>query len=329
MITDIPTADDLKRSAIDLLVMAWETALESIRAPRRSQMSEWDSDGSVRAKYDAARQPVLRHAHVWVHQAQELGLKSLIAEVSPYILLVGDPRTWPKPDRGGHASFSGFRTIDAADLVRVHDTVCPTKLPVDFVRQFEEGRRNRNKIVHLGGHGIRADAREVVLRVLNVAEILFSDRRWASYLMGAAFDSGEAVIASDVVEWGLLADFALIVEILTPVELRRHFRFEKKRRGYICLTCSSEERGHQDPSRFAQLVVNDGEQLFCPICTETHTVLREKCSKPGCRGSVLWASDYKVGTCLTCNHRNDARFRAEFERYFKERRGATDPASHD
>lgn len=324
MITDIPTADDLKRAAVDLLVMAWETALESIRAPKRSQMSEWDADGSVRADYDAARQPVLRHAHVWIHQAQELGLKSRIAEVSPYILLIGDPRTWPRPDREGRTSFSDFRTIDAADLIRVHDTVCPKKLPADFVRQFKESQRNRNKIVHLGGHGIAADAREVILRVLDATQILFPERRWASYLMGAAFDQGEAIIASDGVEWGLLADFSLVVEILTPAELRRHFGFETKRRGYICLSCSAEERDHQDPSRFAQLVVNDGDQLFCPICTETHTVLREKCGKPGCRSTVLWASDYKVGTCLTCSHRDVVKFRGKFERYFEERRRATD-----
>jgi DNA-directed RNA polymerase subunit RPC12/RpoP len=147
--------------------------------------------------------------------------------------------------------------------------------------------------------------------------------------MEAAFDAGEAVIASDGVEWGLLADFSLIVDILTPAELRRHFDFETKRRGYICLTCSAEERDHQDPSRFAQLVINEGDQLFCPICTETHTVLREKCGKPGCRGSVLWGTDYKVGTCLTCNHRDDAKFRDESERYFEERRRGADPAAND
>jgi hypothetical protein len=320
MITDVATSEDLKRSALDLLVMAWETALDTFRKLERSQIEDWDTDGSARADYDAARQPALRHAHVWVHQAQELGLKARIAEVSPYILLVGDPRTWPRPGRDGIVSFSDFRTIDAADLIRVHDTVCPTRLPADFVRRFDEGRRSRNRIVHLGGHGIAADARELLLRILDTAQVLFSERLWMSYRMESALSDVDSIVVGQGVEWGLVADFALLIGILTPAVLRRHFGYSTRRRSYVCLNCSTDERDYQEPSRFAQLVSNKGNQLFCPVCTDTHTVLREACSKPGCRSDVLWAKDYKVGTCLICTNCDEPKFRAAYDRYFEEDR---------
>lgn len=317
MITNIPAAEDLKRSALDLLIMAWETALVTFRQLERSQISDWDTDGTARADYDSARQPFLRHAHVWVHQAQELGIKARIAEVSPYILLVGDPRAWPRPDRDGAVDFGDFRTIDSADLIRVHDTVCLTRLPADFARRFEEGRRRRNRIVHLGGHGIAADARELLLRILVSAETLFPGRRWASYRMEAALNDAEAIVTGQGVEWGLLADFALLIDVLTPAMLRRHFGYDSRRRGYVCLNCSTDERDYQEPSRFAQLLSKDSDQLFCPVCTDTHTVLREKCSQSACRGDVLWSADYKVGTCLTCTELDEARFHDASSGYFE------------
>ena len=311
MIKDIPTEAELESAALDLLVMAWEAALETMRTIRRSAIEEWDTDGSARADYDIARQPTLRHAHVWIHQAQELGLKARIVGVSPYLLLIGDPRSWPKSERDGSVSFSDLRTIDASDLVRVHDTVCLAKLPADFVRRFEQDRRNRNKIVHLGGHGFAADARDLILRILETAETLFPSRMWAAHRLEAAFNGGAAILNSDAVEWGLLMDFDILVEVLKPAELRRHFNYDARRRGYICLSCSSEQGDWEDPSRFAQLVSPDGDDLFCPVCTVTRKVLRNRCSAAGCRNDVLWAEDYKIGTCLICADQNDKRYEAQ------------------
>lgn len=160
MITDLPTAEDIDGSALALLNMAWETALGVFRLPENSELENWDDDGSVRAEYHEARQPALRHALVMVHQAQELGIKARIAAVSAYLLLTGEPRLWPAKCDKRPTSFEEFRTIDASELIRVHDTVCAAPLDANFTRLFEEGRRARNKIVHLGGHRIVSDARD-------------------------------------------------------------------------------------------------------------------------------------------------------------------------
>ena len=330
MIRNIPSADDLGGSAIELLVMAWDAAIGTFGLLAQSSMDEWDTDGSARADYHAAQQPALRHAHVWVHQAQELGVKARIAAVSPYILLVGDPRSWPKPAAGGDIEFNDFRTIDANDLVRVHDTVCDRRLPAAFVQKFEAARRSRNKIVHLGGRGVAADAREILLSVLDTAELFFPEHRWASYLMNAALNDPVAIAHDHGVEAGLLGNFGIVTEVLSPAMLRRHFGYDSRRRAYVCLNCSTDERDWQAPSRFAQLPSRGDDKLFCPVCTATHHVLRIGCVAPGCRSDVLWGSDYKIGTCLLCLAVDSDRFRDDARQWLRGQADATEnePSDH-
>lgn len=308
MIRNIPTAEELRSSAIELLVMAWEAAVATFALLENSEIEKWDTDGSALADYHAAQQPALRHAHVWVHQAQELGLKANIAAISPYILLAGDPRSWPRPGPNGELEFNDFRTIDASDLIRVHDTVCEQALPPDFVRKFDEARRSRNKIVHLGGRGVAADATGIFVGVLETVEVLFPQHRWARYLMDAALNDPVAIAHGQGTEAGLLGSFAIVAEVLPPAMLRRHFGYDKRRRSYICLNCSTDEKDWKDPSRFAQLTARDSHQLFCPVCAVVYDVLRENCAEVHCRSNVLCGSGYEIGKCLLCMHVDAARF---------------------
>lgn len=307
MITDLPNSDDLNGSARALLNMAWETALGVFRLLERTELEAWDDDGSVREEYHASRQPALRHALVMVHQAQELGLKARIVEVSPYLLLVGEPRLWPSGAGRRPTSFEEFRTLDAADLVRVHNTVCDAPLDANFIRLFEEGRRARNKIVHLGGHRIVSDARDILILILDTHSALFPGKRWAAFRMDHELNDGYAITGGTGVETGLLNDFDLLQRVIAPRHIRKHFGFDKRRRAFVCLNCSSDQLDWEAGSRFAQLVEGSEDQLFCAVCTETKTVLREICGVDGCRCDVLSEGDYTWGTCLHCNQINDAR----------------------
>jgi hypothetical protein len=47
MIVDIPTPEELARSSLDLLNMAWDSAHEIIAGLENSQVKEWDDDGSA------------------------------------------------------------------------------------------------------------------------------------------------------------------------------------------------------------------------------------------------------------------------------------------
>ncbi|MGY4398616.1 hypothetical protein ACVWZA_003824 [Sphingomonas sp. UYAg733] len=307
MITDLPTVEDINGSAHALLNMAWETALGVFRLLKNSELENWDDDGSVRAEYHQSRQPALRHALVMVHQAQELGLKARIAEVSPYLLLTGEPRLWPAKCDRRPTSFEEFRTIDASDLLRVHDTVCTARLDPNFARLFEEGRRARNKIVHLGGHRIVSEARDVLLLILETHAALYPGQRWATARMHYELNDGYAIAIGTGVEHGLLNDFALLQKVIEPRHIRRHFGFDRKRRAFMCLSCSSDQLDWEAGSRFAQLVDGSSDQLFCAVCTQIHTILREVCGVEGCRCDALASDGYHWGKCLHCNQVNETR----------------------
>lgn len=101
-------------------------------------------------------------------------MKSRIAEVSPYLLIGRDPKDWPKGVGVRAVPFSEFRTIDAADLLKVHNTFCQPSLDEGF-RVFWEGvRRERNRITH-SVTPRSFDPKSLVTTLLTAAEALLSD----------------------------------------------------------------------------------------------------------------------------------------------------------
>jgi len=182
MITDLPTADTFKARSINLLNLAWEVAL-SIQIQHDQAIAEAaahnaESEGNVVWTEDDLKrqtetfwkrsQAELQNAHSLIHQAIELGLKSLICEVSPFLLIVREARDYPTQD----TPFAKFRTIDAADLLRVANSVCATRLPDDFEPLWTTIREARNVNMHSvkGGDGLKPD--ELVRNILLVHDYL-------------------------------------------------------------------------------------------------------------------------------------------------------------
>jgi hypothetical protein len=301
MIVDIPTHEELARSSLDLLNMAWDSACEIIAGLENSEVKSWDDDGSAQREYHAASQPSLANALVVIQQAQELGLKARIAVVSPYLLIAGDPRGWPKGSTN-NVSFSEFRTIDASDLIRVHNAVCAVRVDDRFVQVFEDTRRRRNLIVHLGRKRQSEDAKALLLLILRTVKALFPDRRWASERYDFALrDRYTAIGGQDHVEVGHVNQFEMLRGILPAKELRDSFNFEKRARRYICLHCTAEERNMAGESTpLAQLHPNTPEatSLYCCTCGSEYPVTRMRC--PHCKSDVFSVEDNGVGVCLTC-----------------------------
>ena len=99
-------------------------------------------------EYWASAQKPLSVALALVQQGTELLLKSRIIEVSPFLIFKGDPSLWPSGCDKQEISFSEFKTIDAQDLIRVHDTVVTSRLTEEFKNRYENLRRKRNTIMH-------------------------------------------------------------------------------------------------------------------------------------------------------------------------------------
>jgi hypothetical protein len=301
MVVDIPTPGELASSSIDLLNMAWDSAFAIIAGLESSEVKKWDDDGSAQRDYHAASQRSLANALAITQQAQELGLKSRITAVSPYLLIAGDPRGWPKSS-AGDLSFSEFRTIDASDLIRVHNTVCSAGVDDRFVQAFEDTRRRRNLFVHLGRHQQSQDAKAILILILRTMKALFPDRRWPSELYDfARRDRYTTIGGEDYVEMGLVNQFEMLRRILPAKELKESFNFDKRARRYICQHCTAEERHMSGTSiPLAQLRPNRPEAttLYCCTCDREYPVARRRC--PKCKSDVYSIEDNGGGVCLTC-----------------------------
>jgi hypothetical protein len=77
----------------------------------------------------------LNNAISLLQQSLEIFLKAKIAEVSPFLLIAGDPQSWPSPNKLGQVEFSDFRTLDAAHLCR-SARIVSTGLTDQFVQFY-------------------------------------------------------------------------------------------------------------------------------------------------------------------------------------------------
>ena len=138
MITNVPSSNDFKVEALELLALAWDMVASLLHDLHEMEYfiiaGESESDGpsvSVEAKerYWRAARRQLTTALSLTQQGAEFGIKANVANVSPFLLLT-DPGLGAKADE---VDFNSLRTIDAQDLTKVHDaTVAP---PIDAHRQ--------------------------------------------------------------------------------------------------------------------------------------------------------------------------------------------------
>ena len=136
MITDIPTPQEFERSSLNFMHLAWSIASSLLDELDCADLPSWDDDGSAGSAYLTEAQPELGNALALVLQAQEMSLKGRIAAISPYLIIARDPRDWPKRCETNDVSFAEFRSADAADLIRIHDTVSPARMPREFADLF-------------------------------------------------------------------------------------------------------------------------------------------------------------------------------------------------
>lgn len=166
MITDIPNSEDFRHAGFAYLNLSWRTAIDLGLSLDESDFDEWDEEVSVPIQYWEAAQRPLATAISLLQQGVEFLIKARIAEVSPFLLFEGSPRDWPRGCNQADTSYSAFKTIDAQDLIRAHDTVCSSRFTDDFVNTYEHLRRRRNTIMHTVDPTLRFTATEVLLSVL-------------------------------------------------------------------------------------------------------------------------------------------------------------------
>ncbi|MBJ6750742.1 hypothetical protein [Geomonas anaerohicana] len=140
MILDVPSSDDFRNSGITFLNLAWDRVQEILNTLDQADIAEWDADDEESEEFWRSVQKPLFTSLALVQQATEFLLKGKIVEVSPFLLIAGDPRSWPKGCDKNHVQFADFRSVDAQDLIRVVNTVAHERLDDKLVTSIDELR---------------------------------------------------------------------------------------------------------------------------------------------------------------------------------------------
>lgn len=303
MIRDIPSKEDFDAVGSALLDQAWETAtsllldLDEAYEVEEEEIAEYWQSANTR----------MATALSIAHQGAEFLIKGKIAEVSPFLLIANAPREWPKANSDGDILYSQFRTVDAQDLVRLHDGCATAPLEKDFKEAFDALRVRRNSIMHTVDRRLKIHVVELIESILKIHKSLVPQRDWINARRDALSESSSVTLfsAADWVEPRIVREFSVITDTLSPSAMKEYFGFNKKQRTYICPNCSwdvLEEYGEE--VKTAQLRPNCGAStsVWCFICTKEEKVLRIDCKEAECPGNVVapeWAR------CLTCGADQD------------------------
>lgn len=303
MIKDIPTEDDFNSAAKAQFEFAWDIVISFLitinDANRYTGMGIDEEDKA--GFWEAARQRVLTSLIV-TQQGIELAIKAKLVAVSPFLLISGSYSEWPKDKKGDGISFSEFRSIDAQDLIKVHDAVHENSFNDKFVELFEDLRKLRNKAMHTVDSNLSVSAEEVAITILEAHTYLYPEENWISTRREFLDNAPAAQVFFDIDHVnGLVAkEFFTIFELLTPSQVNRLFKIDKKQRLYICPECNYEAKKYEsfDP-KYAVLQPNnpESESLFCFVCNQEHPITRLACKSEDCLGNVV---SVEYDCCCTC-----------------------------
>jgi hypothetical protein len=301
LINDVPTPKDFFDSGIELFDFAWDTVANLItNLSQAIEMGVEEKD--VTEDYWAASKRRLTTALAMTQQGVEFVLKGKISEVSPFLLLAEGPARWPSPYDGHEITFSEFKTVDAQDLIRLHDTVRDPQLAKDFVEKFNALRLKRNTIAHSIDKKLQIHTTEVIEAIRFMYKALFPSENWAKTRTTFIQRDPDATLSGGEYSRNYACrEMHSVFELLSPAAVENFFGIPRKQRRYLCPVCFYEASSHDE--RDYKLAVlrpksATATSLFCPICNGEHKILRQDCTQDECKGNVL--SDDGDMTCLTC-----------------------------
>ena len=299
MTVNVPTADDFFTAGKELLDFAWDITAQLLKNFDEAEYFGVDPAEISESYWLSARRRLTTALSI-TQQGVEFVLKGRITQISPYLLLADPPTKWPSPNEVTTVDFSSFRTIDAQDLVRVHDTFAAQRLNAAFVVKFHELREKRNRIMHSVDKKLTVHVKEVIDSLLFMHKALFPKEGWGavrlSFLETAPeSELGAIDLAVNTTAWEL----DLVLGLLSPAQVKAYFDIDKKQRRYTCPACYSKantDNGFEHKLALLQPNSATSTTLYCLICNATYPVDRDGCTEAKCKGNVI----SEDGMCLTC-----------------------------
>ncbi len=303
MITDIPNESDFKQSGLALFNHAWDSVLslylglDSFEADEESE----EDIAEMTRHYWGSAQTTLSTSLALVQQGTEFLLKGRISAVSPFLLLSGEPRYWPRGNNRNDVRFAEFRSIDAQDLVRVHDTISPERLSDSFKTRFEELRRLRNARMHTVDSQSSINPKDVISDILHVCDSLVRPDTWINLRRIHLENEPHTHLfgSNDDLDYHLACEINKVIDLLDRQSIIKHFDFKKNQRRYFCYACHISTWEYGNIANLAQLRPNEPSSttLHCVLCGQNSVVERRPCRHLDCRSNVIEPED---NVCLTC-----------------------------
>lgn len=304
MITNVPTSQDLNKSALTSFFAAWHPLVQLFDDFNRTFGLEDPVYAEELADYYEHCQAELETIYALAAQASELAMKARICEVSPFLLLLGNGASFSETSE--NVDFSELRTIDAVDLPNAVNAICPTKVSGRFKQIFTEIRKLRNKIAHLGGAGKASDPRDVMRLLVEQYAELWPDpyflKNWIEYIGSRRFSYfHDGKWTSAEMEFAEIQGTCF--SLLSKGEFKKLIGFPKAQRRYICQNCVYAGGLHRNDMGTGDLTTAflvKPDKLLCQLCTETTTVERKPCSEDDCKGDVISIDEPFPEQCHTC-----------------------------
>jgi hypothetical protein len=280
MIVGVPNHHDLNETATGWLNLAWDIVtheaetfqeIEFLFRELEEQHGKTKAEQVV-AEHWGAKRLKLNNAISLLQQSLEIFLKAKIAEVSPFLLIAGDPQSWPSPNKLGQVEFSDFRTLDAAHLCR-SARIVSTGLTDQFVQFYTRLRKERNKIAHLNASSIKAEVSAILVDILTAHKHLFPTELWVDFRKRYLVSTGEYTdkealfTGDDYTHDKVCREVSAALSELEPRHAKQFFEYDTRKKGLSCPKCL-ELRSGDDEWRFAQKQ-QDGS-IKCIACLTSY-----------------------------------------------------------
>ena len=291
MLKNIPTSDSMEQVSLRLYFTAWVHVNDILVDLLHVEAGD---DTRETEEFLARAQPDLQLSYTLIQQSQEIALKAKICAVSPFLLLLGsDVRTWRKSD----ADFAQFRTLDASDLVKVVNTICPRGISNQFANLYQSIRSDRNKIYHIGTHNDILDPKELLDILVTQYGELYEGRVWLRDRLKYENHNRNSIFGIDA-KRKVLSELPILFDILTNKHYLVLFGFPKKTRRYVCHDCSTRMT-FPEVGGTATLIIGK-DAVFCHVCEKEYPVRRSRCLNIPCKSNVISSDEHYADHCHLC-----------------------------
>ncbi|HBV00518.1 hypothetical protein [Thalassospira lucentensis] len=298
MIENLPSSTDLEETALRIHFDAWRRTIGLIFEFSEAYQIEGEEEPETSEDYKGEWIEYIRGSQAEmgaifssIQHSAELRLKSIICEVSPFLLLLNNP----VPLKSGKSpiDFTNLRTIDAVDLPNAVRTLSEFPLLDSFDNHFNELRKRRNQHTHLGIQQNNLVPNDLIQCMNTQYNHLWPDGNWL--YRRTTFDGNSARrFFNDHRYASVQSDVMIELETSIPrinnEDFNKMFRCKKSDLKVYCPFCMGLRATKWHSGGHPTAVRTGGQSAQCMMCKQNLLLAQsfsDETSCPNCLTSLL------------------------------------------